>query len=139
MNRKKYKRVGIVLVCLAILQFIVFGCIVKTMTGAEWLWTVSQIVMCGLLSGGVGMIYKAKNDKRFKKMMIEEKDERNKLINLKAYAVTLTVVIFCYIGVMVYVLSMEPLDGTLLNVLSIPIAAGFLAYLFSMFYYDKRI
>ncbi len=139
MSRKKYKGVGIVLVIIAVLQFIVFGCVVKTQTGAEWLWTASEIVMFGLMSGGVGMIYRAKDDKSYKKMMIEEKDERNKLINLKACAVALVVGVFCYIGVFVYMTSTEILNGTQLAVFAGPIVVGMLAYIFSMIYFDKRI
>ena len=139
MNRTKYKRIGIVLVVLAVLQFLILGGIVRKLTGAEWLGTASKIVMCGLLSGGIGMIFRARDDKSYKKMMIEENDERNKLLNLKACTVTLIVGFFCYVGVFVYMTSAGILSGAQYAVFGIPIFIGTLAYVFSMFYFNKRI
>ncbi len=139
MNRKKYKGLGIVLVVVAILQFLVLGCIVRKLTGAQWLETASEIVMCALLSGGIGMIFRARDDKSYKKSMIEENDERNKLLNLKACTVTLIVGFFCYVGVFVYMTSMGILSGAQLALFGIPVFVGTLAYVLSMIYFSKRI
>jgi hypothetical protein len=85
------------------------------------------------------MIFRARDDKSYKKSMIEENDERNKLLNLKACTVTLIVGFFCYVGVFVYMTSTGILSGVQLAVFGIPVFVGTLAYVLSMIYFSKRI
>ena len=45
---------------------------------------VSFILLVALLSGGTGMMINARNQNSYKKVLIEEKDERNKQIKLSS-------------------------------------------------------
>ncbi len=45
MNRKEYKRTGVVLVIGAVLQYIILGCVVSTVTDIAWLENVNLILL----------------------------------------------------------------------------------------------
>ena len=139
MSRKEYKKIGVVLTIGAVLQYLVIGCIVGTKMDIAWLENASRIVMVALLSGGIGMIITARNDKSFKKSVIEDKDERNKLINLNACAVTLFVAFISYVGVFVYMKNAGIITGMQVVIFCIPILIGCLVYGLSTLYFKNRI
>ena len=139
MSREKYRKIGVGITIGAVLQYLILGCIVSTVTDAAWLENVSRLLMCALLAGGIGMIIIARNDKSYKKSMIEDKDERNKLINLNACAVTLFVAFICYVGVFVYMKNAGIITGMQVVIFCIPILIGCLVYGLSTLYFKNRI
>ena len=139
MNRKKYKMIGVVLFIAAFLQYIVLGCIVSRLAASEWLENISTILMFSLSSAGMAMLVNARSEKSYKKVLIEEQDERNKLINLSACGAALVVAFFSYVGVFVYLRSAGIISGMQTLIISIPVFAGVIAYGVAAFYYSKRM
>lgn len=139
MSREKYRKIGIALTIGALLQYFILGCIVSTKMDVAWLESASRVLMCALLAGGIGMIIISRNDKSYKKSMIEDKDERNKLINLNACAVTLFVAFISYVGVFVYMKNAGIIAGMQIVIFCIPILIGCLVYGLSTLYLKKRI
>jgi len=139
MNRKEYKRTGAVLVIIAVSQFLILGCVVRTVCDIEWLEDASFLLFVALLSCGTGMLINARNEKNYKKIQIEEKDERNKLINLNSCGVTLFISIICYVGVFIYMKSAGIISGLQVVVFGIPVYVGSLVYGLSVLYFRKRI
>lgn len=139
MNRKEYKRTGVVLVIVAVLQYIVLGCVVSTVTDIAWLENVSLILLVALLSGGVGMMINARNQNSYKKVLIEEKDERNKQIKLSSCGVTLFISLISYIGVFIYMKDTGIISEIQIAILGIPVFIGALTYGLSTLYFRNRI
>lgn len=139
MNRKEYKRIGVVLVIGAVLQYIILGCVVSTVTDIAWLENVSLILLVALLSGGVGMMINARNQNSYKKVLIEEKDERNKRIKLSSCGVTLFISLISYIGVFIYMKNTGIISGIQTAIFGIPVFIGALAYGLSDLYFRRRI
>ncbi len=139
MNRKEYKRIGVVLVIVAALQYIILGCVVSTVTDIAWIENVSLILLVVLLSGGTGMMINARSQNSYKKVLIEEKDERNKLIKLSSCGVTLFISFISYIGVFIYMKNTGIISGTQIAVFGIPVFVGSLVYGLSTLYFRKRI
>lgn len=139
MNRKEYKRIGVVLVIGAVLQYIILGCVVSNVTDIAWLENVSLILLVALLSGGVGMMINARNQNSYKKVLIEEKDERNKQIKLSSCGVTLFISLISYIGVFIYMKNTDIISGIQTAIFGIPVFVGALAYGLSTLYFRRRI
>lgn len=100
---------------------------------------VSLILLVVLLSGGMGMIINARNPNSYKKVLIEEKDERNKQIKLNSCGVTLFISFISYIGVFIYMKNTGIISGTQTAILGIPVFVGALEYGLSTLYFRKRI
>ena len=139
MNRKEYKKIGIILVIVAILQYLILGCITCKLTGLTWLENVSFMLMCALLAGGIGMQITARNEKSYKKTMIEDKDERNQLIDLSACRVTLFVALISYAGVFIYLKNAGILSGLQIAIYCIPALVGAIVYGLATLYFKKRM
>lgn len=139
MNRKEYKRTGVVLVIVAVLQYIVLGCVVSTVTDIAWIENVSLILLVVLLSGGMGMMLNVRNPNSYKKVLIEEKDERNKQIKLSSCGVTLFISFIGYIGVFIYMKNTGIISGIQTAIFCIPVFVGTLAYGLSTLYFRRRI
>ena len=139
MNRKEYKRTGVVLVIVAVLQYIILECVVSTVTDIAWLENVSFILLVALLSGGMGMMINARNQNSYKKVLIEEKDERNKQIKLSSCGVTLFISLMGYIGVFIYMKNTGIISGIQTAIFGIPVFIGALAYGLSTLYFRRRI
>ncbi len=139
MNRNKYKRIGIALLIIAVLQYLIFGCLVSTVNDIAWLENVSFMLLVTLICCGTGMMINARNENSYKKARIEEKDERNKMINLNSCTVTLFISFFSYIGVFIYMKNTGILSGLQLAVFIIPVVIGALAYGLSVVYFRNRI
>lgn len=139
MNRKEYKRIGVVLVIGVVLQYIILGCVVSTVTDIAWIENVSLILLVALLSGGMGMMINARNQNSYKKVLIEEKDERNKQIKLSSCGVTLFISLISYTGVFIYMKNTGIISGIQTAIFGIPVFIGTLAYGLSTLYFRKRI
>lgn len=127
------------MVIVAVLQYIVLGCVVSTVTDIAWLENVSLILLVALLSGGVGMMINARNQNSYKKVLIEEKDERNKQIKLSSCGVTLFISLISYIGVFIYMKDTGIISGIQIAIFGIPVFIGALTYGLSTLYFRNRI
>ena len=121
MSRKAYKRFGVILIISAVLQYVILGCIVSTLGSIVWLESVSSILMCILVTVGIIMVINARNEKSYKKSLIEEKDERNNLISLSACRVTLFVALISYMGVFIYMKNAGIINGLQLLIFDMPV------------------
>ena len=139
MSRKGYKRIGVILIISAVLQYVILGCIVSTTTGIAWLESISSMLMCIAVTVGIVMVINARTEKSYKKSLIEEKDERNNLISLSACRVTLFVALISYMGVFVYMKNAGIISGMQILILNMPVLIGCLAYGLSILYFQKRI
>lgn len=139
MNRKEYKRTAVALVIVAVLQYIILECVVSTVTDIAWIENVSFIFLVALLSGGMGMMINARNQNSYKKVLIEEKDERNKQIKLSSCGVTLFISLISYIGVFIYMKNIGIISGIQTAILGIPVFIGALAYGLTTLYFRRRI
>ena len=139
MSRKGYKRIGVILIISAVLQYVILGCIVSTTTGIAWLESISSMLMCIAVTVGIVMVINARTEKSYKKSLIEEKDERNNLISLSACRVTLLVALISYMGVFVYMKNAGIISGMQILILNMPVLIGCLAYGLSILYFQKRI
>lgn len=99
----------------------------------------SLILLVALLSGGVGMMINARNPNSYKKVLIEEKDERNKQIKLSSCGVTLFISLISYIGVFIYMKNTGIISGIQTAIFGIPVFIGALAYGLSILYFRNRI
>ena len=99
----------------------------------------SLILLVALLSGGVGMMINARNPNSYKKVLIEEKDERNKQIKLSSCGVTLFISFIGYIGVFIYMKNTGIISGIQTAIFCIPVFVGTLAYGLSTLYFRNRI
>lgn len=99
----------------------------------------SLILLVALLSGGVGMMINARNPNSYKKVLIEEKDERNKQFKLSSCGVTLFISLISYIGVFIYMKNTGIISGIQTAIFCIPVFIGALAYGLSILYFRNRI
>lgn len=99
----------------------------------------SLILLVALLSGGVGMMINARNPNSYKKVLIEEKDERNKQFKLSSCGVTLFISLISYIGVFIYMKNTGIISGIQTAIFGIPVFIGSLTYGLSTLYFRNRI
>lgn len=79
-ERKKWIKIGSLLLILAVLQYVVVGIILTKLYDLGWIERLSSFVSVGLFGGGLGAILQSRSDKIYKKHIIEEQDERNRQI-----------------------------------------------------------